>query len=119
MQEQRGRSFKLPRAITIAFYKNAEGKCVAHALDFDLVSVAGSEEGALKKIRLAVKVYVEYGLNNNWAEDIEFPAPSHFWLGVEKSESIQSLPPIEIEDKQLFVFRAMIANEALRPALQA
>ena len=118
-QERRGKSFKLPKAITIALYKNAEGKCVAHALDFDLVSVANDEQEVLKKIRLAVKVYVEYGLNNNWAEDIDFPAPDRFWQGVAKAEHIGSLPPIEIEDKRLFVFRAMIANEALRPALQA
>ena len=56
---RKGKSFRLPKAITVALYKNAEGKCVAHALDFDLVSVADSEQEALKKIGLTVKVYIE------------------------------------------------------------
>ena len=103
---------------TFGVFQNEAGKYVAHALDFDLVSVAPTKEQAVDKLRLAVKTYIEYGLSNNWAADMMFPAPIEFWTRLLTDSPIGLLDPIMIEDNRVTVFEAMLAYEALRPAVQ-
>lgn len=64
---------------TFSLYQRADGMAVAHALEFDLVSVAESEKEAEHKLRLAVKTYIEYGLFKGWDKDIRFSAPQECW----------------------------------------
>jgi len=79
---------------------------VAHALDFDIVAVGESPEAALEKLRLSVKVYIEYGLANNLAECIHFRAPDKYWNAMDDKPEIGLLDPIQIEDNRMFVLRA-------------
>ena len=73
------KSFELPTSVTIRFYHEPDGQITAHALDFDVASTAPSREEAIKKIRLAVRSYVEFGFLNGWVEDIRYAAPQKFW----------------------------------------
>lgn len=68
----------LPMIAMIAV-TNHPHKTIAHALDFDLVSVAASEEEAIAKVRLAIKHHIEFGIKNDLNLDIRFPAPQKFW----------------------------------------
>lgn len=70
-------SFNLPPMLT--FLESTNGYHAVHSLDFDIVSVADSEEEAWRKTRIAVATYVEYGLNNGLKEYIVFNAPKEFW----------------------------------------
>jgi hypothetical protein len=104
------RAFRLPMTAAFTCHQRKDGKIVAHSLDFDLVSVADNEEEAFRKLRLAVKTYVEYGLSNNWADDIHFPAPSLFWDKFQRSKSVKTMDPIEVEDDRMLVVRAIMTN---------
>jgi hypothetical protein len=104
---------------TFGVQKREDGKIVAHALDFDLVAVSDTAERAIDKLRLVVKTYIEYGLNNNWAQDIIFPAPDEFWERLSPGVPGAIMAPIEIEDNRLFVFQAMLADEHNRVARTA
>jgi len=101
---------------TFGVQKREDGKFVAHALDFDLVSVSETAERAIEKLRLVVKTYIEYGLNNNWAQDIIFPAPDQYWEKLSLNTPAAIIAPIEIEDNRLFVFQAMLADAHNRTA---
>jgi predicted RNase H-like HicB family nuclease len=89
-------------------HSRPDGKFVAHSLDFDLVSVAGTEEEAFRKLRIAVKTYVEHGLSNNWADDIHFPAPTEYWDKFQYSKSMTTMDPIRVEDNRMMVVRAIM-----------
>lgn len=117
MRSTKRKGFRLPMTAAFVSYTRAkDGKTVAHSLDFDLVAVAENEDQAFGRLRLAVKTYVEYGLSNNWAEDIMFPAPTESWDGFAASKSIQSMEPIEIEDDRMIVVRATVAHHEPRQA---
>jgi hypothetical protein len=76
---------------------------VAHALDFDLVCTANTSSEAENNLRLSVKTYIEYGLNNGWDEDIMFPAPKEFWDKISKDTPVRIGEPIQIERTRLLV----------------
>jgi hypothetical protein len=98
-------------------HRKADGNVVAHSLDFDLVAVGADESRAFKKLRLAVKTYLEYGLSNNWTDDIPFPAPAQYWEPFLKATSMRSMEPIQIEeDRQMIVVHATMINNELRQA---
>jgi hypothetical protein len=80
----------------IAIANHAHGT-VAHALDFDLVSVASSEDEAVAKLRLAVKSHVEFGIKMGIERDIMFPAPKKFWESLTPNSSLSIGEPIEID----------------------
>jgi hypothetical protein len=69
----------LPMTTVFSVSESGDGKAVAHALDFDLVSVAASPNEALRKLRIAVKYHVEYGLKFGFHRDILLKAPDEYW----------------------------------------
>jgi len=97
-------------ATFVSYRRSKDGKTVAHSLDFDLVAVADDENKALDKLRLSVKTYIEYGLSNNWLEDILCPAPQKYWECFDKATEIKQLDPIGIMDDRMRVIRATIAE---------
>ncbi|MGI0086239.1 MAG: hypothetical protein ACREBQ_14260 [Nitrososphaerales archaeon] len=104
MQKEK-RTFKLPMTSTFAIGVQGD-KFSAHALDFDIVCVSDSEERAIDNLRLAVKTYIEYGLSKGWSEDILFPAQEKFWDGIDSEGLVKMLPPLEVDDRRMIVFRA-------------
>jgi hypothetical protein len=107
MKSSMRKAFRLPMTSAFLSYtRGKDGKVVAHSLDFDLVAVDDDEEKAFKRLRLAVKTYIEYGLSNNWTEDIVFPAPREYWENFMKAKSIRSMEPLEIEDDRMIVIHA-------------
>ena len=65
---------------TIFLVQNGKDRTVARALDFDLVTVAATADEALRKLRLAVKTHLEFGIKNGLCkEDIQVQAPEEFW----------------------------------------
>ena len=114
---QRKRASGLPMTAAFVSGKREDGKVVAYSLDFDLVAVADDKENAFRKLRLAVKTYVEYGLNNNWMADIQFAAPPELWDAFAESKSVGvSGPPIEIEDDRMIVVHATMSDHEHRRA---
>jgi hypothetical protein len=77
---------------------------VAHALNFDIVSVGPTEEEAVHKMRLAVKTYIEFGLQHNLDDDILYPAPKEFWDRISQDMPIKMMEPIEVMHRKLLVF---------------
>lgn len=110
LKRARARAFRIPMTGAFLSCQREDGKVVVHSLDFDIVAVSDNEEAAFKKIRLAVKTHIEYGLSNNWTEDILFPAPDEYWQYFQESPKA-SLPPIEIEDDRMIVVRATISGD--------
>jgi hypothetical protein len=102
--------FRLPQTVTFSVIERKDKKWVAHALDVDLVSVADSRLKAVEKLRLAVKTYVEYGLVNNWTDDIIFPAPEECWQRLQ-GKMAEIMPPIEIEGARMSVHEALLTHE--------
>lgn len=92
--------FALPK-MTYFLIAEHEDRVVAHALDFDLVSVAPTKEIALNKLRLAVKYHVEFGIENGIERDILFPAPSEFWNALTPDGTLSIGEPIVIENADL------------------
>jgi len=93
------RSFNLPMMLT--FLESKNGHHAVHSLDFDIVSVADSEDEAWSKLRLAVKTYVEFGLSNGWKEHIVFNAPKDkFWDKITPELSSRILEPILLADTE-------------------
>ncbi len=116
------KAFKIPMTgAFVSHRRESDGQTVVHALDFDLVAVDPDCETAFQKIRLAVKTYVEYGVSNNWVDDICFPAPVGYWEPFRKASSMNSMAPISIEDdRQMIVVHAAISpNEYRQVACQA
>lgn len=109
----RKNSFRLPQTVTFSVSERSDGKWVAHALDFDLVAVSNTRVKAVDKLRLAVKVYVEFGLTNNWPEDIVFPAPEECWSRLQ-GKTAEIMSPIEIEDTRMSVHEALLTHEHQR-----
>jgi len=93
--------------MTLTHLLCTNGKAVAHSLDFDLVSVASTEEEATKKLRLAVKTYVEFGLGKGWDDYILFPAPKRYRDKLTPDVPAQIGPPIEIasDERAVLVVR--------------
>jgi hypothetical protein len=115
----RSSHFRLPMTATFSTHTREDGKAVAHALDFDIVAVSDTKDQAVEKLRLAVKTYIEFGLNNNWSGDIIFPAPDEYWDRIPEDTPASFQPPIEIEDNRLFIVSAMVAHEHQRTARTA
>ena len=110
--------FELPTSVTIMFYPEPRGGITAHALDFDLASTGKNRQEALRKIRLSIRSYVEFGFLNGWAEDIRYAAPNKFWPP--EGTKFETLEPIEIMHKNLFVYsESSFANEHPEAALVA
>jgi hypothetical protein len=100
------RPFQLPMSTIFNIYEDVTEKIhFAHALDFDLVCAASTAKEAEENLRLAVKTYIEYGLNNAWDEDISFPAPKEFWEKIKKDTPVSIGEPIQIECEKLLVFQ--------------
>lgn|ERR1700683_135648 len=105
--------FELPTAITITFRRTDDGKVVAHALDFDLVSAGESHEEANRKIRLTIRSYVEFGFLNQWSDDIRYDAPATFWPP--QGTTLEVAEPIEIMSRDFLVYNAsQFAHEESR-----
>lgn len=113
------RPFRIPMTAAIVAGKRADGKVVAHSLDFDLVAVADDEANAFKKLRLAIKTYVEYGLSNDWLDDIAFPAPQECWERFRNAGSIESMEPIKVDDDRMLVVRATTEDAYRQIACEA
>jgi hypothetical protein len=94
--------FELPTTVTIVFRPDPNKTITAHALDFDLVCTSNSREDVIKKIRLAVRSYIEFGFLNGWAEDIRYPAPEKFWPP--EGTKLEVMEPIEIMSRELLVY---------------
>lgn len=102
--------FELPTTVTIRFYPESGDRVTAHALDFDLASTGKTHEEALRKIRLSIRSYVEFGFLNGWAEDIRYAAPTKFWPP--EGTKFETLEPITIMNHSLLVYsESGIANE--------
>ncbi len=69
---------------------------VAHALDFDLVAVAKTEDEAVAKIRMAVKRHIEFGLNSGYERNILYSAPAEYWAKITPESSISIGEALEI-----------------------
>lgn len=89
--------FALPMMTYFIITKHPHGT-VAHALDFDLVSVAASEEVAVTKLRKAVKAHVEFGIQHDLTKDILFKAPDRFWAILSPDATMSIGEPIEIDN---------------------
>jgi len=107
---------EFPMTMFVTVCKEDEG-FAAHALDFDIVSVAASEEEAVTKMRVAVTHYIEYGLNNNLDAEILYPAPEEFWNKIPKDAPIKMMEPITVKDKRLLVVQTVpVTHGSVRPA---
>jgi hypothetical protein len=90
--------FSLPMMLT--FLESKNGNHVVHSLDFDLVSVADTEDEAWAKLRIAVKTYVEFGLSNGWKEHIFSPAPPEFWNKITPELTTRIMEPITLGETE-------------------
>ncbi len=104
---QAERSLNLPMMLT--FLESKNGQHCVHSLDFDIVSVAGSEEDAWRKMRIAVKTYVEFGLSNGWKNEIVFNAPQDFWDKITPEVNSRILEPIMFGDTEM---KVTVVNES-------
>jgi hypothetical protein len=105
---------ELPMMMFVTVCPEDEG-FVAHALNFDIVSVAATEDEAMEKVRLAVKTYIEYGLNNHLEADILYPAPEEFWNKISQDAPIKMMEPITVKDKRLLVVSTVPTHGTTRP----
>jgi len=121
MRVPKRQAFRIPMTGAFVTRTKPDGKVVAHSLDFDLVAVGEDEERAFKKLRLALKTYLEYGISKDWTDDISFPAPPEYWEPFLKATSMRSMDPIEIDaDRQMIVVHAtMMFDEHRQAACQA
>lgn len=94
--------FELPTSVTIMFHPEPDGQITAHAIDFDLAATGKDRTAAYRKVRLAVRTYVEFGFLNGWVEDIRYPAPEKFWPP--EGTMLETLEPIVIMDRSLLVY---------------
>jgi hypothetical protein len=95
-----GTPFSLPMT-AVFLVKKYNDKAVAHALDFDLVTVASTEEEAMRKMRIAVKHHVEFGLKNNFNLDILQSAPEEAWSALTPDATLSIGEPIEVCDRRM------------------
>ena len=120
--KQKRTALELPTTAHFSLYQREDGQFVAHALDFDLVTVAGTEREAEQELRKAVKTYIEYGIFKGWEKDIRFEAPHRFWDLLTVDSSISIGQPIEITDhrpeRRLIVYRATKQNRTSHTARQ-
>ncbi len=98
--KQKRTAFQLPMTTTFLVYQRQDKKTVAHALDFDLVSVGETPNKAVNRLRAAVKLYIEFGLTKGWEEDIRFPAPPEYWARLTADTPVSLMEPIQIEDNR-------------------
>ena len=92
--------FELPMMTYVLLTKQPHCT-VAHALDFDLVAVSTSEESAKKKLRMAVKAHVEFGIQMDITKDILFKAPEDFWAALTPETTLSIGEPIRIDNAHL------------------
>jgi hypothetical protein len=104
---------QIPMTLTHLFTKTESG-CIGHSLDFDIVAVAEDRTAAEKKLALAIKTYVEFGLSKGWKTEILFPAPEEYRASM-KPGPAAVLPTIEIAGRKSSVFAAS-HDETLSPA---
>lgn len=100
----------------LTFLESKNGHHAVHSLDFDIVSVAGSEEEAWQRMRLAVKTYVEFGLSNGWKEYIVFNAPKEYWDKITPDVTTRILEPITLGDMEK---KVIAVNEPADDSLRA
>ena len=98
MTMKKQRKFCLPMTAMFRSHTNERGKVVVHALDFDLVAAGDTEESAMEKLRVSIKVHIEHGIMNNLASLITCPAPDKYWPSDRENLETRMLPPIEIDD---------------------
>ncbi len=79
MENGKAGTFALPMNVMVLFYPAKSGGVVAHSLDFDLVCVAPTLDEAMKRMKLTIRGYVEYGITNELEAHLRRPAPSRYW----------------------------------------
>ena len=104
--------FTLPMSTVSLSYTKEPGKVVEHSLDFDLVCVGSTKEEAKAKLRLAIKTYVEYGLENGLAAHIRRPAPTAYWDQILTAKVSGETETIQILDRRIFTTSHEV-NDAL------
>jgi hypothetical protein len=103
--------FSLPMTAVFAV-KNTHDRSVAHALDFDLVAVAPTEAEAVRKLRVAVKHHIEFGLKNDFTLDILQSAPEEYWAALTVDAQLSIGEPIEVcHHKMLTATKTTTENE--------
>jgi hypothetical protein len=112
--QQAERPFNLPMMLT--FLESKNGHHAVHSLDFDIAAVADSEEVAWKKLRLAVKTYVEFGLSKGWKNYIMFNAPQECWDKITPELTSRILEPITLGDTET---KVIAVNEPAHSDLRA
>jgi hypothetical protein len=109
------KTFELPLVSVIRYSRDDDGY-VAHALDFDLVAVADTEDAATEKIRWAIKAYIEFGLKNYWEDHIIFRAPAEYANELSpENVTLKIMEPIVVQDRTMNLARAT-SNHEHRPA---
>lgn len=92
-----GKLFELPMTAVFSITKSGS-RMVAHALEFDLVCVAETEDEAVRKLRVAVQAHVEYGLKNRFDRDILQSAPEKAWNALTPETTLSIGEPIIIRE---------------------
>lgn len=112
--KQKQEAMQLPMMTTFTTHEREDGKFVAHALDFDIVSVAETRDAALFKARVEVQLYVEYGFRQGWQDDIVFKAPQECWDRLTRDCPLALMDPIEIRgyDRILYANAVELPREA-------
>ena len=106
------RKFTMPKTLTHLIFRHGE-KVVLHSLDFDIVTVANSEDAAWKRHVLSVKTYVEFGFSKGWSDNIEFRAPDKVWAMLTPDTPVKIMPPILIESQQTPMYAVQTPDEYL------
>ncbi len=113
--------FETPfRALIACRTDEQRSNFIAHALDFDLVCTADTLEVAERRIRSAIKSYIEFGLESGWGEYIEFAAPQEFWeAAFEDGRPMTAMPPILLDHNKCFLIQVQegIEHPTDEPAL--
>jgi hypothetical protein len=104
---------QIPMTLTHLITSNG-AEVTAHSLDFDVVAVAENRDAALKKLSLAIKIYVEFGLSKGWKDEILFKAPDEYRAMIKPGPALV-LPTIEIAGSKSPVF-AVSPDELIRTA---
>jgi len=94
------RKFQLPMTLTNTVCPREDGKTVARSLDFDLATVGANENEAIRRLRIAIKEYVEFGLGKGWNDFILFDAPDQYRHKLTPLSLVEFGAPIEIANQE-------------------
>ena len=108
-----GERTRIPITVSVLVTEEGPARFTAHALELDLVCESTTVKGALDKLGVAVRAYVEYAFTNGQLGNLMSPAPQEYWSRFDNVDEVRKVRSSLVAQNPVTLFWAMMNEHRL------